>query len=203
MYKPFLSFVDAEELSVYVPIVGCSKKCGFCFNPEIVDEKEMDAEKIFGECVKFLPEVKTFIFSGADALGINRAKTVYLANKLRIIDESVKFHVHVGLPTVNIDRALALNLIQPDEVVYTVNNWLNNEGLIGKTIKTKVIYIPTKTEYPKEIDIDIVQGFINEKTLNPKYEKISQPSHDEVMNFAKSIGAKEIITKSNGRELVC
>ena len=74
-------------------------------------------------------------------------------------------------------------------------------------VEVKVIYIPQKTKIGTfltglKYDSLVVQQFQPGECLDPEYNKIPQPNRDEVMEYAKSIGADYVITKEKGREKV-
>lgn len=205
---PQISFNDTGKLAVLVPILGCQQRphCGYCFNHKTIKNAQMNEDKLIIQCLEYAKDVKCFVFGGNDAIGINSPITIKLSNLLK----NLGCYIILQVRNISWKRFNKIREIQPNEIQLTVND-LKSKRNINYTkklieefnVKTKVIYIPTKTEYPKDINIDVVQQFQPGECLDPSYNDIPQPSRDEVMEFARSIGAKEIITKSNGRELVC
>lgn len=201
--KPKVSLVDSNELSVLVPILGCRMNCSYCFNSPKMSDIVM-SEEIIQDCLRFVPDIKTFTLGGHDVLGPNYFMTKKISSALKKKNCKIILQVK-DLSSQRIERIEEIN---PDEISLGLNNYPHNliHGFFKIRerffVKTRLIYIPGYTKYPKEIPVDVVQQFIPGECLDPEYNKIPKPTRDEVMAFAKKIGANEIITQENGREKV-
>jgi len=204
-HVPFISTNDYSKLSVFVPILGCSYKCAYCFNNQTRFPGQMNSIYLTKKCLELSKDVETFVFGGNDAIGINYKITLSLSRKLK----SKGCKIIIQTRNLYYDRFRKICELKPDILQLTLNNTNGKDALTytKKAIKefnveTRIVYIPERTEYPKEIPINLVQQFIPGECLDPEYNKIPKPARGEVMAFAKKIGADEIITQENGREKV-
>lgn len=195
-----VSFNDCNELSLLIPILGCNKRCPYCYNHDYLRNSQMCTSKIQEEILK-KTEIKTLVFGGNDPIGRNFDV---------VKDICAKFSKHkkvFQIGDISLHKFKKLLQIAPDFISLTLNNITGEQKIryLKKCLKqfnveTKVVYIPGRTMYPKEFSVDVVQQFIPGECLDPKYNKIAKPTRDDVLRFAKKIEAREIITQENGRE---
>lgn len=197
-----ISLVDAENLSVFVPIYGCEKKCPFCFNNETLNVEKMDEQDLFDECLRLSDDVKVFVFGGNNPVGINYPIVKKVSDKLK--EKGCKIYIQVS----RISRFDYLNIIElrPDKIFFTINDMIQSDyDYLAERLQpeNRIVYIPGKTHYPRNIVGTLtIQQFQSGNCLDPEYNKISQPARKQVLEFARKLDADYIITKERGREKV-
>ena len=194
-----------KEVCVFQVIPGCTKRCGFCYNHPFIHSYQFDPKYILDKLKSRLNQVDCVLFGGGEPLGRNFNLLLEIVNSLRKERNDLKIGIQTS--AFHPDSREKIKELNPDFVSFTINSGRKGDISVfnnnkGKNWETKLIYIPGKIKEFLKYKVDVVQQFIPGECLDPEYNEIPKPTRDEVMAFAKKVGAKEIITQENGRERV-
>lgn len=210
---PFTSLNDfPNEVSLFLPLEICHHSCPFCFNKELREPKhEVDNEEIKQKIKEDRGFITAIMFGGSDII-------LQLDDCLDVAKYAKDLDLKVGMQVSKLGAFETIDIIKSGVIDYisvTINSFLTPDewlrlSKLSRTdtyLEIKVIHIPQKVDLGNflqglKYDCLVVQQFQNKNCLDEDYQSIRQPNRDEVLEFAKSIGADFIITKEGGRENV-
>lgn len=215
LHDTFTSLNDyPNEVSLFLALQVCENDCPFCFNKDLAHPERLNQvsiSEVKNHIDSSLPFITAICFGGADVI-------LQLHNCYEVAQYAEEQGLKVGMQVSRIRPEEADWIVRSFPLSYisvTVNCCMTSAehkaiNILSKSdfiLEIKLIDIPQKTNIGTfltglKYDSLVVQQFQNSNCLDPEYNKIPQPNRDEVMEYAKSIGADYIITKEKGREKV-
>lgn len=223
------SFDLPEKISLVIFTAGCTLRCPYCHNPEIIDGgEERGIEELFKKIKKSAEFIDGLVITGGEPLIqypeikklLAYARSLNLDTKIDTngcfperLSQLLELVDYVSLDIkAPFDKYHSLIGIETGENVKKCMDMVSNNS--NTFLECRTTYVPTllTAEYIHQIsneiscDLYTLQQFRNKVVLDPKLESVPSPSREFLMNLAREIKPKlpkiKIKTAEFGEEII-